>query len=367
MAAVKQISILHSGFPNRTPIHVLIDALRARGYEDGTAAIELLGAEGDTQRLDTLVTGLVSKKPDVIIALTSPAVLALKQAGVVTPVVFAFVTDPVRQGIVASLSHPGGNFTGVTYSEATLGGKRLDLLLDALPGTRRVAVIWSRALSENAAIFDAIRQAAHAWGVEVFCREREGAQDLAPAFDYAKGSGAQALVFLTDNSMFGRRKEIAALALSHRLPSIHSFAPEAEDGGLMSYGPDLAENYRRAAALTDRVLKGAASVELRKEALLGTIGGPCFEAELETERGAATVRFPPHRSSTRRICASSTASSVGIVADGAAPSESTATGDANTAAPISGGRCAGRRTSSSCRSAARFITDRSSRTLPGHR
>jgi putative ABC transport system substrate-binding protein len=135
MAAVKQISILHSGFPNRTPIHVLIDALRARGYEDGTAAIELLGAEGDAQRLDTLVTGLVSKKPDVIIALTSPAVLALKRAGVVTPVVFAFVTDPVRQGIVASLAHPGGNFTGVTYSEATLGGKRLDLLLDALPGT----------------------------------------------------------------------------------------------------------------------------------------------------------------------------------------------------------------------------------------
>ena len=99
-----------------------------------------LGAEGDAQRIDTLVTGLVSKKPDVIIALTSPAVLALKQAGVVTPVVFAFVTDPVRQGIVASLSHPGGNFTGVTYSEATLGGKRLDLLLDALPGTRHIAV-----------------------------------------------------------------------------------------------------------------------------------------------------------------------------------------------------------------------------------
>ena len=72
----------------------------------------------------------------MIIALTSPAVLALKQAGVVTPVVFAFVTDPVRQGIVASLAHPGGNFTGVTCSEATLGGKRLDLLLDALPGTR---------------------------------------------------------------------------------------------------------------------------------------------------------------------------------------------------------------------------------------
>jgi putative ABC transport system substrate-binding protein len=266
LAAVKQISILHSGFPNRTPIHLLIKALRALGYEDGnTAAIELLGGEGDAKRLDMLVAGLASKKPDVIVALTSPAVLALKQAGVVTPVVFAFVTDPVRLGLVANLSRPNGNFTGVTYSEATLGGKRLELLLDALPGTRRVAVIWSRAFPENAAIFEAIRQSAQARGVEVFSREMEGAQDLAPAFDYAKGSGAQALVFLTDNSMFGRRKEIAALALSHGLPSIHSFAPEAEDGGLMSYGPDLAENYRRAAALTDRVLKGARPADLPVE------------------------------------------------------------------------------------------------------
>ena len=266
LAAVKQISILHSGFPNRTPIHLLIEALRAFGYEDGnTAAIELLGGEGDAKRLDMLVAGLAAKKPDVIVALTSPAVLALKRAGVGTSVVFAFVTDPVRQGIVANLSRPSGNFTGVTYSEATLGGKRLELLLDALPGTRRVAVIWSRGFSENAVIFDAIRQAAQARGVEVFSREIEGVQDLAPAFDDVKGLSAQALIFLTDNLMFGRRKEIAALALSRQLPSIHSFAPEAEDGALMSYGPDLAENYRRAAALADRVLKGARPADLPVE------------------------------------------------------------------------------------------------------
>ena len=96
-------------------------------------------------------------------------------------------------------------------------------------------------------------------------KELEGVQDLAPAFDYVKNLGAQALVFNTDNLMFGRRKEIAALALSHHLPSIHSFAPEVEDGGLMSYGPDLAENYRRAAALADRVLKGARPADLPVE------------------------------------------------------------------------------------------------------
>jgi len=117
LAAMRQISILHSGFPNRTPIHVLIEALRTLGYENGnTAVMELRGGEGDATRLDTLVAGLRSKKPEVIIALTSPAVLALKQAGVVTPVVFAFVTDPVGLGIVDSLARPGGNFTGVARS-----------------------------------------------------------------------------------------------------------------------------------------------------------------------------------------------------------------------------------------------------------
>ena len=266
LAAVKQISILHSGFPNRTPIHFLIEALGALGYENGkTAAMEVLGGEGDSKRLEALVAGLASKKPDVIIAITSPAALALKRAVAVTPVIFAFVTDPIGLGLVASFAHPGGNFTGVTYSEATLGGKRLELLLQALPGTQRVAVIWSRSFAENAVIFDAIRQAAQARAVEVFSKELEGAQDLAPAFDYVRDLGAQALIFITDNLMFGRRKEIAALALSHHLPSIHSFPPEVEDGGLMSYGPDQLEIYRRTAALADRVLKGGRVADLPVE------------------------------------------------------------------------------------------------------
>ncbi len=266
LAAVQQISILHSGFPNRTPIHVLIEALRALGYEDGkTAKIEVLGGEGDAKRLATLVDGLASKKPDVIIAITSPAALALKRTGIVTPVVFAFVTDPIGLGIIKSLAQPGGNFTGVTYSEAVMGGKRLELLLDALPGTQHVAVIWSRAFLENVAILQAIRQVAQARGVEVISRELAGAEDLAPAFDDVKASGAQALIFITDNLMFGRRKEIAALALSHHLPSIHSFPPEVKDGGLMSYGPNETENYQLAASLTDRILRGARPADLPVE------------------------------------------------------------------------------------------------------
>ena len=140
----RRISILHSGYPNRTPIQHLFAALRALGYEDGrNTRIELLGGEGDPERLAAYIAKLAAEKPDVIIALTEPAVLALKKADVTTPVVFAFVSDPVGRGIVKSLARPGGNFTGISFGGTALGGKRLELLLDLLPDTKHVAVIWN--------------------------------------------------------------------------------------------------------------------------------------------------------------------------------------------------------------------------------
>jgi putative tryptophan/tyrosine transport system substrate-binding protein len=253
-----RISILHSGFPNRTPINLLFEALRTLGYEHGrTATIELHGAEGNSGRLSVLAGQLATGKPNVIIGLTSPAARALKQAGVTTPVVFAFVSDPVGQGIVESLARPGANFTGVTYSDAVLGGKRLEFLIDALPGTKRVAVLWSRLFPENISLFESIAQSAPRRGIEIVSRELRGAEDLTLAFEDSARAGAQGVIFLTDNTMFGHRKEIAELALVNRLPSIHSFPPEARDGGLMSFGPNLDDAYRRAADLADRVLKGA--------------------------------------------------------------------------------------------------------------
>ena len=160
----KQISILHSGFPNRTPIHLLIEALRALGYEDGnTAAIERLGGEGDAETAGHAGSGPCFQKAGC----DRSAYVASRPRVEAGP-----RSDTRRFGIrhlpgeagnsSANLSLAESNFTGVTYSEATLGGKRLELLLDALP--RRVAVIWSRGFSENAAIFDAIRQAAQARG-----------------------------------------------------------------------------------------------------------------------------------------------------------------------------------------------------------
>jgi ABC-type uncharacterized transport system substrate-binding protein len=265
-AKVYRIFILHSGFPRRTPIDHLFDALRERGYEDGrTAKIELLGGEGDPDRLRTLIAGIVSEKPDVTIAVTSPAAVGLKQAGLRTPVVFAFVSDPVGQGIVTSLAHPGGNFTGISYSETKIGSKRLEFLLDADPTAQRAAIIWGSGFPENAAIANAIEAAAKARDLRIFSRTINQLSELTPAFEDATRFRATVLIFLTDNLLFGHRKEIADLALSHHLPSMHSFPPEVQDGALMSYGPNPEEEYQRAAALADRILKGASPAELPVE------------------------------------------------------------------------------------------------------
>ena len=204
----------------------------------------------------------MQSRPDVIIAITPPAVLALKQAGATVPIVFLFVTDPVGLGIVESLARPGRNFTGISSGDAGIGAKRLELLCDTLPGVRRIAVIWSPAFLENAAIVESTREAAQARGVELYVREIRGRDDLAPAFADASRAGAQAAVFMTDNALFADRTAIAALALAHRLPTIHSFPPEVQDGGLMSFGNNLADRYRRAASLTDMVLRGARPADI---------------------------------------------------------------------------------------------------------
>jgi putative ABC transport system substrate-binding protein len=259
----RRISILHSGYPRRTAIDLLFDALRKLGYEE--SAIDLLGGEGDTVRLKALVDQLGLNKPDVIIAITSPAVLALKEARLKIPVVFAFVPDPVGQGIVESLARPGGDFTGVTYSEAELGGKRLELLMDAMAGIKRVAVLWGPSFPGNATALESVRTSAAARGIEVFSRELTGVDDLAAAFDDALRANAQAAIFMTDNTLFGHRKLVAELALTRHLPTIHSFRLEAQDGGLMFYGPNDVENYRRAAALADRIIRGQRPSELPVE------------------------------------------------------------------------------------------------------
>ena len=261
-----RITILHSGFPRRTPINQLFEALGKLGYDnDRTATIDLLGGEGDPSRLNALVAQIGEQKPDLIIAITAPAAVALKEAKLTTPVVFAFVTDPVGLGLVQSLAHPGGTFTGVTYSEAGLGVKRLELLIEAIAGTTTIAVFFNPLFPGHTAALDSIRTAAAARGIDVFSSEPKTIDDLDAAFSEAIRAKARAAVFMADNVMFGNRKLVAEAAIKHRLPTIHSFTPEVQDGGLMFYGPSNAENYQRCAALAERILKGARPADLPVE------------------------------------------------------------------------------------------------------
>src|SRR4051812_23619878 len=257
------IRILHGGYPRGAAVKLVFFVVGKVGYEEG--GIDLLGGEGVPNAVKALVDQLALRKPDVIIAITSPAVVALKNAKLNIPVVFAFVPDPVELGIVESLARPGGHFTGVTYSEAGLGGKRLELLIDAIAGMTRTAVFWSSSFPGHDTALESIRTSASAHGIEIFSRPLGGVDDLAPAFDDVLRAKAEAAVFMSDNTMFGHRKEVAELALAHKLPTIHSFPPEAQDGGLMSYGPSNDENYKRAAALADRILRGARPSELPVE------------------------------------------------------------------------------------------------------
>src|SRR5215208_2922896 len=259
-----RIAILHSGFPHRTPIEQLYAALRDLGHEHGrTAEIELLGAESDPGRLTSFVAKLVQEHPQVIIAVTSPAALALKRANVTTPVVFLFVSDPIRLGLIESLARPGGNYTGVTFSDGFLGAKRLELLADTVPGIRTVAVLWSPQFEENAALVESIRNAGQRLAIGVATIEIGGPARLPAAFDEAVTARAQAVIFLTENALFDHWRTIAELALARRLPTIHTYPPEVRDGGLMSFCPDLAESYQRAAALAHRVLQGAPPLGLK--------------------------------------------------------------------------------------------------------
>ncbi|ACA17320.1 protein of unknown function DUF534 [Methylobacterium sp. 4-46] len=265
-AAKARIVILHSGFADRTPIHQLYSALSDLGHHQGqTADIELLSADGDPDRLTSFVAHISQVQPQVIIAVTSPAALALKRAHVSKPVVFLFVSDPIRLGLVKSLPRPGANYTGVTFSDAFLGAKRLQLLTDTVPEMRTVAVLWSPQFQENAALVESILIAGKRFSIEVATIEISGAAGLPAAFDGAVAARAQAVIFITENALFNHRRTIADLALARKLPTIHTFPPEVHDGGLMSFCPDLRESYHRAAALTDRVLQGALPRDLPVE------------------------------------------------------------------------------------------------------
>jgi len=237
-------------------VAAFMERLRELGWAEGrTIAIEYRWAEGHSERFAEIAAELVRLKVDVIVT-TGTSVLAAKQATAVIPIVFAVANDPVGTGVVASLARPGGNVTGLSLEAPDLAGKRVGLLREALPGLRRLAIMFNAGYSAAVLETDEIQAAARALGLDTARLEIRTAEDISPAFEALK-SRADALYPVGDALVNTNRIRIMTLALAARLPTVCGLREYAEAGGLMSYGPKFTDLFRRAAEFVDKILRGA--------------------------------------------------------------------------------------------------------------
>jgi putative tryptophan/tyrosine transport system substrate-binding protein len=243
--------------------------LRDLGYVEGrNVVIEYRAAEGKWDRFPALAAELVALKVDVIVASGTPAALAAKQATRTIPIVFAAVADPVTSGLVTSLARPGGNVTGLSVLAPELVGKCLEQLTPAVPGITRVAVLWHPGAFGERTEKDMLKEAevaARALGVRLQFVQARGPADIDRAFSDMTRARAGALAVLTSSMLFGERRRLVDLAAKNRLPAVYPWREGVDAGGLMSYGPDLADLSRRAATYVDKILKGAKPADLPVE------------------------------------------------------------------------------------------------------
>ena len=238
-------------------IAAFVQRLHELGWNEGrTIAIEYRWAEGREERFAELAAELVRLKVDVIVTSGTPAVMASKQATSDIPIVFATAGDPVGNNLVASLARPGGNVTGLSILGADLAGKRLELLREVVPGLHRLAIIGNVGNPFTVLEMGQVQAAASTLGLEVATLEIRRAQDIAPAFEALKGRG-EALYVCADALANTNRIRINILAVGARLPTMHGSGDYVEAGGLMSYGANFPDQFRRAADYVDKILHGA--------------------------------------------------------------------------------------------------------------
>jgi putative tryptophan/tyrosine transport system substrate-binding protein len=243
--------------------------LRDLGYvEGGNVMIEYRSAEGRPERLPALAAELVALKVDVILAGGTAQALAAKQATKTIPIVFTAAPDPVTDGLVTSLSRPGGNVTGLSNLALELVGKRLELVTQAVPGVSRVAVLWQPGGQGGRTGKDMLKEAevaARALGVRLQVVEARGPEGFDRAFSDMTRARAGALTGLSGSMFFNERRRLVDLAAKNRLPAVYPLREYVEAGGLMAYGPNLADVFRRAATYVDKILKGAKPADLPVE------------------------------------------------------------------------------------------------------
>ena len=239
--------------------------LRELGYVEGkNITIEYRFAEGKSERLPDLAAELVGLKVDIIVTAATSGVLAAKKASATMPIVFATAADPVGDGYVSSFARPGGNITGLSLMAPDLGGKRLELLKEAFPKVARVAFLRGGGFRANQNPTE-MEAPAKALGVKLLSLPVRSLDDFDGAFAQAKREGAQALITSTSPLFTTHRRQVLEFAAKNRLPAIYQQSGFVEAGGLMSYGPNIADQWRRAAEYVDKILKGAKPADLPVE------------------------------------------------------------------------------------------------------
>ena len=252
---------------NRSLFQAFREGLRDLGYVEGkNIVIEWRANEGKLDRNPALAAELVRLKVDVIVAVGSGEIRAAKEATAAIPIVMVRGGDPVGSGFVASLARPGGNITGLAILRPELSGKRLELLKEIVPKLSRVAVFASSGSADYALVLKEIESAAGPLGVKLQSLEVLSPKDVETAFqDAAKGRAGAVLFRVPGPFLSPHRTEVAALAVKSRLPVIYESAQEVDAGGLMSYGVNANDLYRRAATYVDKILKGRKPAELPVE------------------------------------------------------------------------------------------------------
>jgi len=242
-----------------------VERLRELGWIEGrNVAIEYRWAETHFDRSPGFIAEFVRLKVDVIVTHATANVAAAKQGTSVIPIVFAALADPVGTGVVESLARPGGNVTGLSNLFIDVAGKRVELLQEIAPSMRRLAILANGSIANTAPEIDEITVAARKLGIGVALIDVRREEDIAPAFDSIKG-WAEGIYVLGDPITNTNRTRVSALALDARLPTVAGFREFAAAGGLLSYGANLSNQFRRAADLVDKILNGAKPADIPVE------------------------------------------------------------------------------------------------------
>ena len=242
------------------------DGLRELGYVEGrNLIIEYRSANGQFDRVPEIVAELINQRVDIILTIGDPVVSAARQATRTIPIVMAGAGDPVGRGFVASLARPGGNVTGISNLAVALTGKWLELAREVVPRISRVAILSNGGNPTHALFLAEAETSAQGLGLTVYNAEVRGPDGFEDAYSSMVKERVGAVIVLADPMLGTHRMRLAELSMKRRLPSISPFREAAEYGGLLSYGPSLSANFRRAATYIDRILQGAKPGDLPVE------------------------------------------------------------------------------------------------------